>query len=210
MQARLSWYATLTAISCCCYSASFKETQVDAPNKLTAEDKRLEESRDRKSHWKRWGPYLSERAWGTVREDYSANGTAWEFLPHDHARSKAYRWNEDGIAGICDRHQHICFALALWNEKDPFLKERLFGLTGNEGNRGPEPARLHLLPTIWFRNTWSWTNGGMKPSLERGPEGLPDTVINIEHPNYGKRYLYCENKPAVLFTENETNKRRLY
>src|SRR5208283_2255758 len=134
MQAKLSWFVTLTAISCCCYSASFKEKEMEGSKKLTAEDKRLEESRDRKSHWKRWGPYLSERAWGTVREDYSANGTAWEYLPHDHARSRAYRWNEDGIAGICDRHQHICLALALWNEKDPILKERIFGLTGNQGN----------------------------------------------------------------------------
>ena len=270
---------------------------MEAPTKLTAEDKRLEESRDRKSHWKRWGPYLSERAWGTVREDYSANGNAWEFLPHDHARSKAYRWNEDGIAGICDRHQHICFALALWNEKDPILKERIFGLTGNEGNhgedvkeyyfyldstpthsymkylykypqaefpyaqlveenrrrgkndpefelmdtgvfeedryfdvvveyakaspedllirisatnRGPEPARLHLLPTVWFRNTWSWTKEAIKPRLAKGSNGRPGTVINIDHPVYGRRYLYLENKPSVLFTENETNSRRLY
>ena len=105
---------------------------------MTSEELRLEESRDRRAHWKRWGPYLSERAWGTVREDYSADGTAWEYLPHDHARSKAYRWNEDGIAGICDRHQKICFALALWNGRDPILKERLFGLTGNEGNHGED------------------------------------------------------------------------
>ncbi len=270
---------------------------MEAPKKLTAEDKRLEESRDRRSHWKRWGPYVSERAWGTVREDYSANGTAWEYLPHDHARSRAYRWNEDGIAGICDRHQHICFALALWNEKDPILKERIFGLTGNEGNhgedvkeyyfyldstpthsymkylykypqaefpyaqlveenrrrgkndpefelmdtgvfeddryfdvvveyakaspedllisisatnRGPEPARLRLLPTIWFRNTWSWAKEAIKPKLAKGSNGRPGTVINIDHPVYGRRYLYLENKPSVLFTENETNKRRLY
>src|SRR5271165_6411472 len=268
-----------------------------ASPKLTAEDKRLEESRDRRSHWKRWGPYVSERAWGTVREDYSANGTAWEYLPHDHARSKAYRWNEDGIAGICDRHQQICFALALWNEKDPILKERIFGLTGNEGNhgedvkeyyfyldstpthsymkylykypqaefpyaqlaeenrrrgkndpefelmdtgifdedryfdvvveyakaspedmlirisatnRGFEPARLHLLPTIWFRNTWSWAKDAVKPKLAKGSNGRPGTVINIDHPVYGRRYLYLENKPSVLFTENETNTRRLY
>ena len=105
---------------------------------MTSEEGRLEESRDRRAHWKRWGPYLSERAWGTVREDYSADGNAWEYLPHDHARSKAYRWNEDGIAGICDRHQKICFALALWNGRDPILKERLFGLTGNEGNHGED------------------------------------------------------------------------
>ncbi len=105
---------------------------------MTSEEFRLEEARTRKAHWKRWGPYVSERAWGTVREDYSAGGTAWEYLPHDHARSKAYRWNEDGIAGICDRHQKICFAVALWNGRDPILKERLFGVTGNEGNHGED------------------------------------------------------------------------
>src|SRR5918992_1869163 len=107
-------------------------------NDLTAEERRLEQSRERKAHWKRWGPYLSERAWGSVREDYSAYGTAWDYFPHDHARSRAYRWNEDGLAGICDRHQRICFALALWNGRDPILKERLFGLTGGEGNHGED------------------------------------------------------------------------
>ena len=117
---------------------------MERSKKLTAEDKRVEESRDRKSHWKRWGPYLSERAWGTVREDYSANGDAWEYLPHDQARSKAYRWNEDGIAGICDRHQHICFALALWNGSDPILKERLFGLTGKQGNHGEDVKEYYF------------------------------------------------------------------
>src|SRR4051812_46488180 len=106
--------------------------------KLTAEEQRLEEARLRTKHWKRWGPYLSERAWGTVREDYSPYGTAWDYFPHDVARSRAYRWNEDGLGGICDRHQRICFALALWNERDPFLKERLFGLTGNQGNHGED------------------------------------------------------------------------
>jgi hypothetical protein len=105
---------------------------------VTAEERRLEESRDRVVNWKRWGPYLSERAWGTVREDYSEDGTAWDYLPHDHARSRAYRWNEDGLAGICDRQQRICFALALWNERDPILKERIFGLTGAEGNHGED------------------------------------------------------------------------
>src|SRR6476659_84527 len=105
---------------------------------MTHEEIRLEQARTREQHWQRWGPYLSERAWGTVREDYSAHGTAWEFLPHDHARSKAYRWNEDGLAGICDRHQYICFAVALWNRRDSILKERLFGLTGNEGNHGED------------------------------------------------------------------------
>ena len=104
----------------------------------TAEWKRLEETEARRAHWRRWGPYLAERQWGTVREDYSPDGTAWEFFPHDHARSRAYRWGEDGIAGLSDRHGLICFALALWNRRDPILKERLFGLTGNEGNHGED------------------------------------------------------------------------
>ena len=265
--------------------------------KITAEEMRLKESRSHQTHWKRWGPYVSERAWGTVREDYSAGGDAWGYLPHDHARSKAYRWNEDGIAGISDRHQYICFALAMWNEKDPILKERMFGLTGPEGNHGedvkeyyfyldstpthsymkylykypqaefpyarlaeensrrgrhdpefelidsgvfdedryfdvvveyakasaedllirisatnhgPEPARLHLLPTIWFRNNWAWRNDTPKPTLAKGPNGRRDTEIVLDHPQMGRRYLYCENKPVILFTENETNNRRLY
>src|SRR6202161_601356 len=110
---------------------------------LTTEDRRLEESRTRKKHWKRWGPYLSERQWGTVREDYSPNGTAWEYFPHEHARSRAYRWGEDGIGGISDRHQYLCFALALWNGKDAILKERLFGLTGNQGNHGEDVKELY-------------------------------------------------------------------
>src|SRR5687768_4384348 len=105
---------------------------------MNAEEKRLHESNDREKHWKRWGPYLSERAWGTVREDYSPDGSAWDYFPHEHARSRAYRWNEDGIGGISDRHQKICFALALWNGKDPILKERIFGLTGSEGNHGED------------------------------------------------------------------------
>src|SRR5258705_2526668 len=112
--------------------------------RLTAEERRLEESRVRKSHWKRWGPYVSERAWGTVREDYSAGGTAWDYFPHDHARSRAYRWNEDGLAGICDPHQMMCFALALWNGRDPILKERLFGLTGSEGNHGEDVKEYYF------------------------------------------------------------------
>src|SRR3974377_2177320 len=105
---------------------------------MTKEEHRLKESDERTKHWKRWGPYLSERAGGTVREDYSATGEAWDYFTHDHARSRAYRWNEDGIAGISDRHQILCFALAMWNEKDPILKERLFGLTGSEGNHGED------------------------------------------------------------------------
>ena len=110
---------------------------------MKEEERRLEESNARTKHWKRWGPYLSERAWGTVREDYSANGSAWDYFPHDHARSRAYRWNEDGLGGICDRHQEICFAIALWNGKDPILKERLFGLTGSEGNHGEDVKELY-------------------------------------------------------------------
>jgi hypothetical protein len=261
---------------------------------MNAESQRLEEARTRKKHWKRWGPYLSERAWGTVREDYSPYGTAWDYFPHDHARSRAYRWNEDGIAGISDRHQKICFALALWNGRDPILKERLFGLTGNEGNhgedvkeyyfyldstpthsymkylykypqaefpygqlvaenrqrgklqpefelldsgvfdgdryfdvvveyakadledmlvkitatnRGSEEASLNLLPTIWFRNTWSWNqNGTSKPWLRRTSEG----VVELNEPDLGKRWLYCDGAPELLFTENETNTQRLF
>ena len=263
---------------------------------MTAEDRRLLEARNRTAHWKRWGPYLSERAWGTVREDYSAYGTAWDYLPHDHARSRAYRWNEDGIAGISDRHQLICFALSLWNGKDPILKERLFGLTGSEGNhgedvkeyyfyldstpthsymkylykypqceypyarlveenrrrgkheaefelidtgifddnryfdvmveyakadaedilirisvsnRGPEQASLDLLPTIWFRNTWSWNGHEPRPSMKAADAG-GDHAIQLNHPRYGDRWLYLEGAPRLLFTENETNFRRLY
>jgi hypothetical protein len=260
---------------------------------MTAEQQRLEESREQTSHWKRWGPYLSERAWGTVREDYSSGGTAWEYLPHDHARSRAYRWNEDGIAGISDRHQRICFAVAMWNGRDPILKERLFGLTGNEGNhgedckecyyyldstpthsymkylykypqaefpysrlveenrgrgkgdrefeladtgvfnegryfdvfveyakgstedilikitvanRGPEAAKIYLLPTVWFRNTWSWGHDAKRPNLR----ACGDAVIELEEPRYGTRRLVCEGSPELLFCENETNARRLY
>src|SRR5215475_6476681 len=111
---------------------------------MNAEQRRLLEAEARTAHWRRWGPYLTERQWGTVREDYSPNGTAWEYFPHDHARSKAYRWNEDGIAGICDRHQKICFAVALWNGRDPILKERLFGLTGHEGNHGEDVKECYF------------------------------------------------------------------
>jgi len=277
---------------------------------MKAEEKRLEESRERTQHWKRWGPYLSERGWGTVREDYSSEGKAWDYLPHDQARSKAYRWNEDGLAGISDRHQQLCFAISLWNGIDPILKERAFGLTGGEGNhgedvkdyyfyldstpthsymkylykypqkefpysrlveenrrrdklssefelidtgvfdenryfdvfveyaksspedilirievinRGPEEATLDLLPTIWFRNTWSWGVDGVRPQLERVacPGGLPRSkpsqpdapcpaIVRASHPAYGERWLYCEGGPPLLFTDNDTNTRRLY
>ena len=265
---------------------------------MNAEEQRLQEDRERTRHWKRWGPYLSERAWGTVREDYSPHGTAWDYFPHDHARSRAYRWNEDGIAGISDRHQRICFALALWNEQDPILKERLFGLTGSEGNhgedvkeyyfyldstpthsfmrylykypqrafpyadlvaengrrgrgapeyeladtgifdderyfdvfveyakgapddvlikvrvhnRGPEDAPIRVLPTVWFRNTWSWGARGTRPWLARVDDACKGCqVVALDEPAYGQRWLYCENAPELLFTENETNAARLY
>ena len=111
---------------------------------FTREEQRLEESRLRTVHWKRWGPYLSERQWGTVREDYSADGDAWQYFPHDHARSRAYRWGEDGIGGICDRHQYICFAMALWNGRDRILKERLFGLAGHEGNHAEDVKEYYF------------------------------------------------------------------
>src|ERR1700682_3972636 len=264
---------------------------------LTTEDRRLEESRTRKKYWKRWGPYLSERQWGTVREDYSPGGTAWEYFPHDHARSRAYRWGEDGIGGISDRHQMICFGLAMWNGRDPILKERLFGLTGNEGNhgedvkeqyfyldstpthsymrmlykypqaafpytqlveenqrrgkeqpefelldtgifaenryfdvfveyakadvediliritavnRGPEAATLHLLPSLWFRNTWSWGRDARLPSA-RIITAVPGIACTeLEHWQYGKRWLLCAGQPELLFTENETNSARLF
>jgi hypothetical protein len=272
---------------------------------MTAEQKRLEESRERNVHWKRWGPYLSERQWGTVREDYSPFGTAWDFFPHDHARSRTYRWGEDGIMGISDRHQLICFAVGMWNGRDPILKERLFGLTGNEGNhgedvkeyyfyldstpthsymkalykypqvefpyaqiveqnrhrtrndfefelldtgvfndnryfdifteyakagaedilikitainRGPVEADLSLLPTIWFRNTWSWGRDDYRPSLRAAQQlsipkefGIPGSaVIEVDHQQYGRRWLLCEGEPELLFTENETNARKLF
>jgi len=264
---------------------------------MTAEARRLQEDRAKTKHWKRWGPYLSERAWGTVREDYSAHGGAWDYFPHDHARSRAYRWNEDGLAGISDRHQHICFALALWNGQDPILKERLFGLTGSEGNhgedvkehyfyldstpthsfmrylykypqrafpyaelvdenrrrgrgapeheladtgvfdehryfdvvveyaktspddilisirvhnRGPIEAPVHVLPTVWFRNTWSWGQGSSRPWLARVDDPCAGGVIALDEPKAGTRWLYCDGRPELLFTENETNVRRLF
>ena len=262
---------------------------------ITAEERRLEESRERKRHWKRWGPYLSERQWGTVREDYSEGGAAWDYFPHDHARSRAYRWGEDGLGGISDRHQRICFAIALWNGRDPILKERLFGLTGSEGNhgedvkeyyfyldstpthsymkflykypqqafpygqlvegnrrgknepelelidtdvfdddryfdvvmeyakatpediliritahnRGPEAAELVILPTIWFRNTWSWDPNAERSVLSKEADAV-GAAIRLEERRYGKRWLFCEGAPELLFTENESNNQKLF
>ncbi len=264
---------------------------------MTKEEIRLQKARERKVYWKRWGPYLSERAWGTVREDYSAYGTAWDYLPHDQARSKAYRWGEDGIGGISDRRQFICFAVAMWNRKDPILKERIFGLTGSQGNhgedvkeyyfyldstpthsymkflykypqaefpyarlveenqrrgkteleyelmdtgvfdedryfdlfveyakaspediliritvsnRGPEEASLDLLPTVWFRNTWSWGLDMERPQLFRSGDVKNASVVQLDHEHYGHRWLFCHDTPELLFTENETNTERLY
>jgi hypothetical protein len=269
---------------------------------MTEEQTRLQEARDPNKPWKKWGPYLSERQWGTVREDYSDNGDAWNYFTHDQARSRTYRWGEDGLGGISDDHQVLCFALALWNGKDPILKERLFGLTNSEGNhgedvkeyyfyldstpthsymkylykypqaaypyedliktnrersrdeleyelldtgifnedryfdvfveyakadpedilikisianRGPEAASLHLLPTLWFRNTWSWADGGSKPILQK-VENTKNSVVCVHHTDelfqeFLKDYhLYCDSSVPLLFTENETNNARLF
>ena len=259
-----------------------------------AESQRLSTSADARAPWRRWGPYLSERQWGTVREDYSPSGDAWNYFTHDQARSRAYRWGEDGLAGISDDRQLLCFALALWNGKDPILKERLFGLTNTEGNhgedvkeyyfyldstpthsymkylykypqaaypyddivatnakrgrgapeyelldtgvfdedryfdvfveyakaapddiviritvenRGPDPATLHVLPTLWFRNTWSWDGAQRadRPTLTSMNEGA---FVMASHPDLGVRFLQAEGAPEWLFTENETNRER--
>lgn len=264
---------------------------------MTQEEKRLAEDRSRQAYWRRWGPYLSDRQWGTVREDYSSDGNAWDYFPHDHARSRAYRWGEDGIAGISDNHQRLCFAIALWNGTDPILKERLFGLTGSEGNhgedvkeyyfyldntpthsymkylykypqqafpydqlveenrkrgykdreyelldtgifndnryfdvfieyakhsdedilikisvtnRGAEEKTLHLLPTLWFRNTWSWGRFKTKPRLKKFKVDNSISIIEASHPTLGDRWLHCEGSNELLFTENETNNERLF
>ncbi len=257
------------------------------------EQKRLNEAREAGIPWKKWGPYLSERQWGTVREDYSDDGNAWGYFSHDQSRSRAYRWGEDGLGGISDEKQRLCFALALWNERDPILKERMFGLTNSEGNhgedvkeyyfyidstpthsymkylykypqrafpyrdlvetngrrsreefeyelldtgifdddryfdvfveyakqgpedvlvrltvhnRGPETARLRLLPTLWFRNTWSWGEDSTKPSLRQIAPG----VIEASHQELGEYWLSCDGAPELLFTENESNASRLW
>jgi hypothetical protein len=263
----------------------------------SAEEQRLAEDARREKNWKRWGPYLSERQWGTVREDYSGWGNCWDYFPHDHARSRAYRWGEDGLLGITDRECRLCFALALWNGRDPILKERLFGLTGPEGNhgedvkecyyyldstpthsymkalykypqaefpyawlveenrrrgrgelefelfdtgvfdenryfdvfveyakaspddtliritvanRGARPAVIHLLPTLWYRNTWSWgckhEGCWLKPNIRLAGKNM----LVGDHVSFGKHYLHTEGAPDFLFTENETNTRRLF
>ena len=257
------------------------------------EQQRLNEAREAHIPWKQWGPYLSERQWGTVREDYSEDGNAWDYFTHDQARARAYRWGEDGLGGLCDDQQRLCFALALWNERDPILKERLFGLTNSEANhgedvkeyyfyldstpthsymkylykypqraypyrdlidtnrqrsrdefeyelldtgafhddryfdvfveyakaspddiliritvhnRGPEAARLRVVPTLWFRNTWSWGEEERKPSLREAGTG----AIQATHPELGDYWLHCDGAPELLFTENESNAQRLW
>src|SRR6195256_5492183 len=262
---------------------------------MSQEEIRLKESSERRAPWRQWGPYVSERAWGTVREDYSATGEAWDYFPHEHARSRAYRWSEDGLAGICDRHQSLCFALALWNGCDRILKERLFGLNGQEGNhgedvkeyyfyldstpthsymkylykypqaeypyenlvaenrrrsknqpefelidtgifnedryfdvfveyakadwddiciritainRGPQAAEIQLLPTLWFRNTWSWA-AVPKPILALD-KGTDANTILAQESEIGDYRLYFDQGGTPLFTENETNFERVF
>src|SRR6266853_2989664 len=264
---------------------------------MNAEQYRLIATARREQHWRRWGPYLAERSWGTVREDYSANGHAWEYFPFEHSHLRVYRWGEDGIAGICDNHQRLCFALAFWNERDAILKERLFGLSGNQGNhgedvkecyyyldctpthsymqclykypqaefpyarlieegrrrtrsepefelldtgvfeqnryfdifaeyakadendvlirisvtnRGTEPAPLHVLPTVWFRDRWSWGKPQEKPVLFQSPDAAATATIGIEEPELGSYQLTMEGRPRLLFTENETNSKKLW
>jgi hypothetical protein len=153
---------------------------------LGPEEMRLQASRERTAQWKRWGPYLSERAWGTVREDYSPGGTAWEYLPHDHARSRAYRWNEDGLAGISDRHQRICFAIALWNGRDPILKERAFGLTANEGNHGEG------VKEYFFYLDNSPTHSYMKYLYKYPQAAFPYEGLVAENQRRGRQASECE------------------
>src|SRR6478672_12699043 len=262
----------------------------------SAERTRLQQADEGTAAWRAWGPYVSERAWGTVREDYSAYGEAWDYFPHDHARSRVYRWNEDGMAGICDQRQTFCLSLALWNGVDPILKERMFGLTGPEGNhgedvkecwwyldstpthswmtwryhypqrafpytelvhhgrgphdpeyelvdtgafaddrywavtvdyakadptdlcmritvenRGPEPATLHVLPTLWFRNTWAWGLPGPavpRISADAGVEGA--ATLLAEHADLGGLVLTGEPGGRPLLCDNETNNARLW
>ncbi len=263
---------------------------------MSAEETRLAEARDDAVPWRKWGPYLSDRQWGTVREDYSETGNAWDYFSHDQARSRAYRWGEDGLAGISDDQQQLCFALALWNGKDSILKERLFGLTNAEGNhgedvkeyyfyldstpthsymrylykypqaafpysdlvntnrnrsrhdleyelidtgvfdedryfdvfveyakaspedvlvritihnRGPEPADLHVLPTLWFRNEWSRNSASDKPTLRQVTAASGRSAVRATHAVLGERFLYCDSGAPLLFTENETNAQRI-
>ncbi len=162
----------------------------------TAEHERLKQDRERSVYWKRWGPYVSERQWGTVREDYSPYGTAWDYLPHDQARSRAYRWGEDGLAGICDRHQYMCFALALWNGHDPILKERLFGLTGPEGNHGEDVKEYYY----YLDNTPTHTY--MQYLYKYPQAAYPYTQLVEENKRRGRNDPEYELIDTGVFQEN--------
>src|SRR6202140_2308791 len=166
------------------------------PRIQTVEDRKLEEARTRKKHWKRWGPYLSERQWGTVREDYSAGGTAWESFPHDHARSRAYRWGEDGIGGISDRHQMICFSVAMWNGRDAILKERLFGLTGHEGNHGEDVKEQY------FYLDSTPTHSYMRMLYKYPQAAFPYTQLVDENRRRGKEQPEFELLDTGVFADN--------
>src|ERR671922_252491 len=180
----------------------------------TREGVRLVMNQQRRGHWNRWGPFVSERAWGTVREDYSATGDAWDYFPHDHARSRTYRWNEDGLGGICDEPQDLCFALAFWNGRDPILKERIFGLTGPQGNHGEDAKEywwyLDSTPThSWMR--WRY----MYPQAEFPYSRLVDENrsrggLVAEHHTLGGRRLEASGNPEALLCENESNRERLW
>src|SRR6185369_5019164 len=163
---------------------------------MTAEEKRLQEDHSRKANWKRWGPYLSERQWGTVREDYSAYGTAWDYFPHDMARSRAYRWGEDGIGGICDRHQRMCFALALWNGRDHILKERLFGLSGHEGNHGEDVKEYYF----YLDNTP--THSYMKYLYKYPQEEFPYAQLLKENERRTRHDAEYELADSGIFDQN--------
>lgn len=163
---------------------------------IAAEQMRLQEDARRQRHWKRWGPYLSERAWGTVREDYSHDGHAWKAFPHDHARSRAYRWNEDGLAGVCDRHQLICFAIALWNGRDPILKERLFGLTGDDGNHGED------VKEYYYYLDSTPTHSYMKYLYKYPQAAFPYTRLVEENRRRGRQDLEFELIDTGVFDEN--------
>src|SRR5215831_1191733 len=163
---------------------------------MTAEHERLEESRAHRAHWNRWGPYLSERAWGTVREDYSANGTAWDYFPHDHARSRVYRWNEDGLGGISDDSQHLCFAFAFWNGQDAILKERPFGLTGSEGNHGED------VKEYYFYLDSTPTHSYMKMLYKYPQRAFPYAELLEENRRRGRGSLEYELINTGLFDED--------
>src|SRR6266851_8562393 len=163
---------------------------------MTTEHERLQQSRERSVHWKRWGPYLSERAWGTVREDYSPNGTAWDYLPHDHARSRAFRWSEDGLLFICDRRQNLCLAVGLWNEHDPILKERLFGLTGPEGNHGED------VKEYYFYLDSTPTHSYMKALYKYPQAAFPYTQLVEENRRRSRQETEFELLDTGVFEEN--------